>query len=90
MISNSYENMREILTVSVDVTRSVFLSCLGKMNVLKSKNEGEWHPHGCVRLDLSELWLGQTALEFDVPVVPCDGKQVPTGSKRNRCLVEDR
>jgi hypothetical protein len=43
----------------------------GKMNLLKAKAESDWHPHGCIRLDLSELWLGQTSLEFSIPVVPC-------------------
>jgi len=42
-----------------------------KMNLLKSKTESNWHPYGCVKLDLSELWLGQTSLEFYIPVVPC-------------------
>lgn len=41
------------------------------MNLLKPKGEINWHPHGCARLDLSELWLGQTSLEFYIPVVPC-------------------
>jgi hypothetical protein len=41
------------------------------MNLLKSKTESNWHPYGCVKLDLSELWLGQTSLEFYIPVVPC-------------------
>ena len=42
-----------------------------KMNLLKPKTESNWHPHGCVKLDLSELWLGQTSFEFYIPVVPC-------------------
>jgi hypothetical protein len=41
------------------------------MNLLKPKTESNWHPHGCVKVDLSELWLGQTSLEFYIPVVPC-------------------
>lgn len=50
----------------------LFYSILsGKMNLLKPKTESNWHPHGCVKLDLSELWLGQTCFEFYIPVVPC-------------------
>lgn len=41
------------------------------MNLLKPKNEPDWHPHGSIKVDLSELWLGQTSLEFSIPVVPC-------------------
>lgn len=41
------------------------------MNLLKPKGESNWHPHGCVKLDLSEMWLGQTCFEFYIPVVPC-------------------
>ena len=41
------------------------------MNLLKPRTESNWHPHGCVKLDLSELWLGQTCFEFYIPIVPC-------------------
>ncbi|CAF2491807.1 unnamed protein product [Rotaria sp. Silwood2] len=51
----------------------------GKMNLLKSKKDFEWHPHGCVKLDLSELWLGQTSLEFYIPVVPCHAAEFNSG-----------
>ncbi|CAF4536166.1 unnamed protein product, partial [Rotaria sp. Silwood2] len=50
-----------------------------KMNLLKSKKDFEWHPHGCVKLDLSELWLGQTSLEFYIPVVPCHAAEFNSG-----------
>ncbi|UJR38075.1 hypothetical protein I4U23_030756 [Adineta vaga] len=43
----------------------------GKLKYHKSKDELNWHPYGCVKLDLTELWLGQTSLEFYIPVVPC-------------------
>lgn len=55
----------------------------GKMDLLKTKNEPEWYPHGCVRLDLSELWLGQTSLEFYVPVVPCHANEAASGVSRS-------
>lgn len=59
---------------------SVFATLpIAKMNLLKAKNESDWYPHGCVRLDLSELWLGQTALEFYVPVVPGHAGEVMSG-----------
>jgi hypothetical protein len=45
------------------------------MNLLKPKAESDWHPHGCVKVDLSELWLGQTSLEFYIPVVPCHASE---------------
>jgi hypothetical protein len=51
----------------------------GKMNLLKSKPEPNWHPHGCVKLDLSELLLGQTSLEFSISVVPCHAPEVISG-----------
>jgi hypothetical protein len=52
----------------------------GKMNLLKGKHEQDLHPHGCVRLNLSELWLGQTSLEFYVPVVPCHAWEASSGT----------
>ena len=52
------------------------------MDLLKTKSETEWYPHGCVRLDLSELWLGQTSLEFYVSVVPCHANEPASGSRR--------
>ncbi|CAF0826393.1 unnamed protein product [Rotaria sordida] len=55
----------------------------GKTNLLKSKKNLEWHPHGCVKLDLSELWLGQTSLEFYIPVVPCHAPEFNSGRITN-------
>ncbi|CAF1074162.1 unnamed protein product [Rotaria sp. Silwood1] len=55
----------------------------GKTNLLKSRKDAEWHPHGCVKLDLSELWLGQTSLEFYIPVVPCHAPESSSGHISN-------
>ena len=49
------------------------------MNLIKSKKESDWYPHGCVRLDLTEIWLGQTSLEFYIPVVPCHAGESVSG-----------
>ncbi|CAF0974604.1 unnamed protein product [Adineta ricciae] len=49
----------------------------------KSKDELNWHPYGCVRLDLTELWLGQTSLEFYTPVVPCHAPETHSGRASN-------
>ena len=53
----------------------------GKTSLLKSKPESNWHPHGCIKLDLSELLLGQTSLEFSIPVVPCHAPEIISGRK---------
>jgi hypothetical protein len=56
------------------------------MSLLKSKSEPDWHPHGLVKLDLSELWLGQTSLEFYIPVVPCHAAELTSGRTAKRTL----
>jgi hypothetical protein len=58
----------------------------GKMNLLKTKSEPNWHPHGCIKLDLSELWLGQTSLEFNISVVPCHAPEVSSGRSKRSSL----
>ncbi|CAF0762637.1 unnamed protein product [Didymodactylos carnosus] len=44
-----------------------------------------WFPYGTVKLDLSELLLGQTSLECFIPVVPCHAPDIisrTTNAKR--------
>ncbi|CAF0720803.1 unnamed protein product [Adineta steineri] len=55
----------------------------GKLKLHNSKNDSNWNPHGCVKIDLSELWLGQTSLEFYIPVVPCHAPQLLSGRASN-------
>jgi len=57
------------------------------MSLLKPKSEPEWHPHGCIKLDLSELWFGQTSLEFYTPVVPCHAPEF-LSSRIHYCFYE--
>jgi len=57
----------------------MFSFTIGKIKFHKSKNEPNWHPYGCAQLDLSELWLGQTSLEFYIPVIPCRAPELHSG-----------
>ncbi|CAF2086152.1 unnamed protein product [Rotaria magnacalcarata] len=61
----------------------------GKTNLLKSNKDIDWHPHGCIKLDLSELWLGQTSLEYYIPVVPCHAPESGRAMSTKRTFSQE-